>query len=113
MPVTVRGTDILFNNSTTQSTAATTYAPAYGAVGSCVIGASTSFTGFEVYPPGTTVAGSTLRTYDVSPVVATINAGFSGAFNPGLSGTWVACMRFYSRNEYTGSQYTTLWMRIS
>ena len=113
---------IRFDNGTTQSTGYP--GEAYGGVGSFIIGVSTSYLAPNQntrVAAGTTVAGSSLR------VAPSATGGFGGmsqpAFgtggdNPGLAGTWAACMAF--RTTGIGDPYSpspgaviTLWQRIS
>jgi hypothetical protein len=130
MPVTVRNADILFNDGTTQTTAAgavtttqvlnATAAAAVGAVGSYAFLAPPSPTGFvsNFYFPGTTVAGSNLRYAGVgydkygsySPAVPNISTDSTP------SGTW-RCMGFSiaSSNDAIGTRgyHASLFLRIS
>lgn len=59
MPVTVRGTDILFNDGTTQSTAASVVPSDVTVVGAIIMGAINTTTGVK---PGDTIAGSNVWT---------------------------------------------------
>lgn len=108
---------VRFNNGTTQTTAATTYAPSYGGVGSVVIAISTSYisTNYTQYYGGVTAAGSTLRTTLGGALFG--NPVGSGGYNPSLSGTWVACNAFNTAplddSLTVPAAYPTLWMRIS
>lgn len=124
MPVTVRGTDILFNDGTTQSTAAGGV-PAFGAVGSLgwFLCSSTS-----AAVPNSTISGANLfyisalpgSTVDASnPPVISLSAtgdrrnassGFSAtcpSINPSvnstftnLSGTWRLISHYRSKTFY-------------
>ena len=119
MAVTVRGTDILFNDGTTQSTAAgaitttsvlnATAGASVGAVGSYayLVSAVTGATA-----PGGTKAGSSLR-YASSRIVGAASGATSGSPIP--AGTW-RCMGYDGTftdayNNVTG--FATLWLRIS
>lgn len=129
MATTLRGTDILFNDGTTQSTAAISTATTYGAVGTYVmafysVGANSALT------PGTTVAGSTLfRGSDLGAgsdvqvsAVGTANGsqyevkinGSLGVTTLSLTGTW-RHMTYIKNNIINGtSQYLVgLFVRIS
>lgn len=115
MPVTVRATDILFNNGTTQSTAAAavdttnvlnaTAGASTGGVGTYAF-LATSYAGITT--PGNSVAGSNLR------YVGTYPSANSGT----PSGTWRVMGRaetVTSSTEYgtTYTYYGSLWLRIS
>ena len=103
MPITVGGTTITFNDSTTQNTAFTGVPTTFGAVGTYFVGYTE--TNNQKYTAGTTtVAGSALRYKPVDTsgifvqslsgnVVNTDNAVVYAAYtashtNPSLSGTW-------------------------
>ena len=135
MPVTVRGTDILFNDGTTQSTAAPPAVPSsYGAVGTVIIGLVQLTTLNAVISEGTTFAGSSLRRTPDSANngnrVDTLNWGFEfnefQTFNPisfwgsavtlSLSGTWRTLTRLKNANaNYTAGTLAgaVLLQRIS
>lgn len=121
MTITVGGSAITFSNGTTQTTAASTFTPAYGAVGCVVSAASTNYSGQggsagSYANPGVTVAGSTLRMGYSGPFFASINFSQGDNYNPGLVGTWVSCSRFfyyYDSSYNTRVVYVALWMRIS
>lgn len=110
MPVTLRNTDILFNDGSTQSTAAG--APSTTQVLNATAGASTGAVGtyalcrltasnFPAINPGETVAGSNL-------VYTSANSASSTAVSVG---TWRAMGRT-TGNVDAGDQ-TTVWLRIS
>jgi hypothetical protein len=116
MPVTVRGTDILFNDNTTQSTAAgapttaqvlsATAGASVGAVGTYALMKSANTTAVG---PGGTKAGSNLRFTYANDVPTN---GFSGTAG---SGTW-RCMGNDPSgvDEYSNPRYhVTVWLRIS
>lgn len=109
MPVTLQGTQIVFNDSTTQSTANnlpanttnvlnSTAAASVGAVGTYALLRS------DTVPtnPGTTRAASVLY-------YASSNGDLFGATRP--AGTW-RCMGFVT---FTGipAETTTVWLRVS
>ncbi len=117
MAVTVRGTDILFNDGTTQSTAAgavnttsvlnATAGASLGAVGSYAemlyVGASP-----QNITAGVTTAGSNLR----------YSNSIRQSSGPTPSGTWRCMGTGYqvSTDSYGGSTFiggVTLWLRIS
>ena len=109
MPVTVRGTDILFNDGTTQSTAAgapsttqvlnATAAASVGAVGTYAELVDLAFTSRS---PGETVAGSGLRY---------TGGGIEGS-TP--SGTWrLMGQTFYGTYIFQQNFRTSVWLRIS
>jgi hypothetical protein len=116
MPVTVRGGDILFNDGTTQATAAgalnttavlnATAGATAGAVGTYAFLNRPSVNGNPGgVTIGGTIAGSTMR-----------YASAGGATSGTPSGTW-RCMGFMSAS-YDGYQNLssfgpTLWLRIS
>ena len=131
MPITVSGTQITFNDATTQSTAGITSAVTslngqtgaitntnYGSIGSYSPGTIASINNAS-YNPDSTIAGSSLRRR------TTVSGGdnwFSAfdafqpasAANPGFTGTWRAMG--YSKNQspgYTDSCGANLWVRIS
>ena len=115
MPVTVRGTDILFNDGSTQSTAAGSSVPAtLGAIGTVMSAGHTSTSNI---PVGATIAGSSLYyqsnttnwafpfrsegtggipqttyIYNNNPEIQRISNGNTGFTVPGgstaLAGTW-------------------------
>jgi hypothetical protein len=95
MPTTLRNTDILFNDGTTQSTAAATAASAVGTVGTYALAGLNSGS----IATGGTVAGSSLQFANINPTI-------SGA----LSGTW-RCMGF--TDSFNLASRITLWLRIS
>jgi hypothetical protein len=131
MPVTVRGTDILFNDSTTQSTAATGVPSSFSAVGSIMLVANFSTSSLLV---GGTIAGSSLL---YTPIGATAGAslvvleggvpgvrwaalvdgriygsrtGNIGAFQPSntatLSGTWRVLSPMAARSSIYVNDYS-------
>lgn len=82
MPVTVRGTDILFNDSTTQSTAAAAFPATADGIGSLTI-ALVAFTSLnQTYTTGTTFAGSALRTQNFSANSNVLRSINTLAFTP-------------------------------
>ena len=97
MPVTVRNTDILFNDGTTQSTAAGG-APAFGAVGTYTIASQSDITNMwnstTYYAPNVNVAGSLLQTVpnnsngDGRTSLDSIITDVTLRANAGLTGTW-------------------------
>lgn len=120
MPVTIRNTDILFNNGTTQSTAAVAASTDLGGVGSyaLLLNASNSNPA-----QGATQAGSDLR-ISYGNNLSTMPGG--GWYNPGggnyngggtaASGTWRKLSQFVSFSTDTeGGRYwyTNLYVRIS
>lgn len=120
MPTTLRNTDILFNDGTTQSSALNTTSvlnatagASVGAVGSYAFLSLTQFSGSTVNP-GSTVSGSSLR------YAGGVSAGQGGlAFNlisgTAPSGTW-RCMGFIilaSGGPYDFRQAGTVFLRIS
>ena len=124
MPVTVRGTDILFNDGTTQSTAAgaitttsvlnATAAASAGAVGTYgffkdTVGST------HVYEAGTTLAGSNLR-WAAAPLVS-VTGGPPPSSNNAPSGTWrlMGYSNFYPGDYSNPGRYVILsvWLRIS
>lgn len=122
MAVTVRGTDILFNDGTTQSTAAgaVTTTAVLNATASASLGAVGSYafllqaTGTVGLAAGSTLAGSSLR-YVGSPGLSNTQGGGSSSGTP--SGTWRA-MGYPTAtqfNVYGGFAVygATLWLRIS
>ena len=121
MAVTVRGTDILFNDATTQTTAYTGVPSAYG-VGAYVVAAKTTSGGSNT-TAGETIAGSSLRvsTSGGTPSANTLNpvnfyTHSTASYNLSLSGTWRAQQAAGNGNSvYGDSNYyiTTLWVRIS
>jgi hypothetical protein len=116
MPVTVRGTDILFNDGTTQSTAG-------GAVNttsvlSATSGASTGAVGTYAFMtaglgtrlPGATLAGSSLQYCGIEIGETNFTAG--RAWTGGAaSGTWR--LMGYNRTDFNGSGSPSVWLRIS
>lgn len=129
MAVTVRGTDILFNDGTTQSTAAG--APTTTQVLSATAGASAGAVGTYMWARkstsgniafGSTAAGSDLRPQSAMygfTSIGAVQAG-TGAFSDGAaqSGTWRA-MGTYTQQATQGGcaplyiNGSTLWLRIS
>jgi hypothetical protein len=126
MPITVSGTSIVFNDSTTQTTAFTSAVTSLNgqtgaitntsanSIGSYFAGASSSYlsTNADV-AIGTTQAGSTLR--QLPSVAFSGFAQNAGLSNPGFSGTWRAMTR--SGYENTGCGFwganPALWVRVS
>lgn len=121
MPVTVRGTDILFNDNSTQSTAAS--APTTATVLAATAGASVGAVGTYALlsyqsgsqeSAGATVAGSALRYSIANGWSASCGNYYAGAFavvySGTPSGTW-RCMGFIPTNNY--NNVATLWLRIS
>jgi hypothetical protein len=124
MPTTLRNTDILFNDSTTQSTAATaaslvtttnvlnaTAGATAGAVGTYAF--ATRISGNANVAFGGTLAGSNL-----GPVSASrfLSAGGPYSFPAGsaLAGTWRAMGTYtYATSGCTIAFGATLWLRIS
>jgi len=105
MPTTLRNTDILFNDGSTQGTAfnATavlnaTAGASVGAVGTYVLAWASNYV---QYLPGATIAGGTLRYTNAA----------QAASQAGISGTW-RCMGRVDGGVYAGQQ-TTVWLRIS
>jgi hypothetical protein len=94
MPVTVRNTDILFNNGTTQSTAATPDSTDFGGVGSYAVLMMAADNNLAV---GGTIAGSSLRvnaqinqsiTLTSNPFPNTSVGGSYAGGGTAVSGTW-------------------------
>jgi hypothetical protein len=121
MPVTVRNTDILFNDGTTQSTAAgavtttavlnATAAASVGDVGSYafLVEASTNASNRTV---GSTLAGSSLRYHGLRLTSANGGAGVDGSQQvSGPAGTW----RIMGAVQKGGNYFCalSLWLRIS
>lgn len=125
MPVSIRGTDILFNDGSTQSTAAG--APSTTQVLNATAGASTGAVGTYAYlyptfavtgtnisaswSPGATVAGSGLTYTGSGPGGGSFSAGTP-------SGTWRVMGRAFTTGAdgYGGTAYfpsRTLFLRIS
>jgi hypothetical protein len=89
MPVTVRGTDILFNNGTTQSTAAVSPSTDFGGVGSYAVLMNASNSNVA---QGNTIAGSSLRHSCTTGSFTKIqlrenNSTYNGG-GTALAGTW-------------------------
>ena len=121
MPVTVRGGDILFNDGTTQSTAAgalnttavlnATAGASVGAVGTYGFFKDNVTTDHE-YAPGTTLAGSSLRYAG-----AFVGGGELPSSTTAPAGTW----RLMGWSRYRGGTYfispitavLSVWLRIS
>jgi hypothetical protein len=118
MPVTVRNTDILFNDGTTQSTAAGAIPTAFGAVGTYVV----AFRAVAAdVAAGATVAGSELRHSASVNGFNGFNAG-SGPYPAGgssLSGTWRKMgggRTYFVEGTLYGNIFIwgqSLWVRIS
>ena len=115
MPVTVRGTDILFNDSSTQSTAAVvnttavlnaTAGAAVGAVGTYAFMGSGSQ---PTYTPGATAPGSNLRFSGIS-TASYQYAYASNAGSPIPAGTWRCMGNFVAGGPTLGS---SIFLRIS
>jgi hypothetical protein len=109
MPVTVRSGDILFNNGTTQSTAATASSFTAGDVGTYALARNTSSSAISF---GGTIGGGSLSPAGLRSIASNVNVR---VFQSGsLSGTW-RCMGFSSYfNSCCGQeQSVTLWLRIS
>lgn len=90
MPTTLRNTDILFNDGTTQSTAATAASTAFGAIGTYAVLMMAANTNLAT---GSTIAGSSLR-YDF-----TANAAYE------YLDTFANSAPFLSRRLQTSSSY--------
>jgi hypothetical protein len=89
MPVTVRGTDILFNDGSTQSTAATGASTTFGAVGTYVMAGTFASNGTVTLTSGATYTPGTAQGQIRSVATTTFNSGFQlNAFVNNLSGTW-------------------------
>ena len=122
MPVTVRGTDILFNDGSTQNTAAitanttnvlnATAAASVGAVGTyAFLANATAFAG--VYAPGSTVAGSSLR-YAGGNSQSNGTAGTNSISGTAPAGTWRCMGNVTFWNDYSGSgRFGSVFLRIS
>ncbi len=116
MAVTVRGTDILFNDGTTQSTAATADSRDFGGVGSYAILMNAVNSDLAV---GGTISGSSLR-YNYSGGGTfgghtTSNASYSGG-GSSVGGTWrkMSSGASYAIDSYgSRSYYPHLYVRIS
>ncbi len=120
MSVTVRGTDILFNDGTTQSTAAV--APTTAQVLSATAGASANGVGTYAIAAangatnasfGSTKAGSGLYA-SLAGSYNTVCGGYSPSgtntvLSTQLAGTWRCMGNITSYSKYQ----TTLWLRIS
>lgn len=120
MPVSINNTQIVFNDSTTQSTSATFNSTDFGGVGSYALLINTANSNT---PAGGTQAGSTLR-INYSNNLGTPPAGghynATGNFYNGggtaQSGTWrkMSQQLSYSVDVYgAGYYYTNLYVRIS
>lgn len=132
MPITVSGTSIVFNDSTTQTTAftgggVTSLNGQTGAITNTTFGAIGSYSPLYVdsannvvYAPGSTLAGSSLRVRtgagldpdNFSNPFSDVQVGNSE--NPNLSGTWRAMAR--SKNQagnFSNVVCPNLWVRIS
>lgn len=143
MPTTLRNTDILFNDGTTQSTAAGAPSSAT-AIGSVMYAANgttssiqvgTSVAGSSLFYPATVVTfsqGNTAAIYSTSGSafnMTSLRASNTGTGNPGfglpgastLPGTWrsitPAAVRVYSYdgnyNQYGSFASINLWVRIA
>ena len=120
MPVTLRNTDILFNNGTTQNTAAVAASTDFGGIGSYALLLNAANSNYGI---GTAVAGSTLRyNYAVSgaipPAGSWINS--SSSYNAGgtsVAGTWRRMSSGFSTYTVDGdgfaTWYSSLYVRIS
>ena len=107
MPVTVRGTDILFNDGTTQSTAPSVPNTLY-AVGTYVIGRSANSTSYAV---NSTIAGSSLYATSVSG--RWIDGWESGSGQTLVNtGTW-RCLSPSPGSVTSGGGSSGLFIRIS
>lgn len=113
MATTLRNTDILFNDGTTQSTALSTTSvlnatagAAVGAVGSYAF--LSRFPSYSSYTPGTTVAGSSLK-YSGGNGTAITSSSIP-------AGTW-RCMGYALVQDDGSGGYAaisaSLWLRIS
>jgi hypothetical protein len=130
MATTLRSTDILFNDSTTQSTAFTGFPTTNGAVGTYVL-AFYNLAHSSSLAIGTTVAGSTLyRATDPGngseTMISAVGTGtltsqfelyttaYFGATSLSLSGTW-RNMTFIKNNSGLGNSYyfMGLFVRVS
>jgi len=126
MPITVSGTSIVFNDSTTQTTAFTSAVTSLNgqtgaitntntnSIGSYFAGCTTNnLGGNSTLTINTTVAGSTLRHRDRTAfeVLAQNNV----QVNPGYSGTWRAMTQGSYINYGCGlwDGFSNLWVRIS
>lgn len=129
MPTTLRNTDILFNDGTTQSTAATGVPSSFSAVGSVLLVSNWSTSNLF---PGNTVAGSSLlyvtggtkisggfllegtlpvaSTWSFSGYLNGVRNGNVGAFQPSntstLSGTWRVLSACTSRTSTFDGTYS-------
>lgn len=112
MPTTLRNTDILFNDGSTQSTAATTPTTLY-AVGTYITGRPNNTT---TYAANSTLAGSSLYSITTTTYWSSSN-GWTESINgsnytppsPGV-GTW-RCMSIARSDSAFGM--CGLWVRIS
>lgn len=128
MPTTLRNLDILFNDGSTQSTAATNSSTAYGGVGTYVTAYYNVNTSAQI-TPGTTVAGSTLGRYpDVAYMSGDTNVlnsvtgttyqhllygmSFVVPTSLGLSGTWRA-MTLARNGTGSAAQMLILFLRVT
>lgn len=126
MPVTISGTNgVTFNDSTTQSTAAT--APTTAQVLSATAGASVGAVGTyaylqpattTTYAAGSTLAGSSLRYANSQSYVT--QGGYGGAIlyyvSGTPSGTWRLmgyCVGVYSEGSGATISKPSVWLRIS
>jgi hypothetical protein len=89
MPVTVRGTDILFSNGTTQSTAAVSASTEFGGIGSYAVLIPAVNSNLA---QGATIAGSSLRHSvagnSINAAVSRVNNSTYNGGGTALSGTW-------------------------
>ena len=117
MPVTVRGTDILFNDGSTQNTAAgsVTTTAVLNATAGASVGAVGTYACLRIVAsvqvsPGGTVAGSSLR---YSGVAVNDAGNFLPASTQGgtPSGTWR--IMGFAQNLSTDWSNVTTWLRIS
>jgi hypothetical protein len=105
MPTTIRNTDILFNDGTTQSTAATGASTAFGAVGTYAVLMMAANTNLAI---DGTIAGSSLR-YNDSPNGITNNASTAGI---------TPFMGMYTRSSVStylggGTSVSGTWRKVS
>jgi hypothetical protein len=134
MAITVSGTTLTFNDSTTQTTAGLTSAVTSVATGNGLSGGTITTTGTLViaapsnasvgayaicafptsssgtYTPGSTQAGSGARQNTITSVAA------ANGNNPGYTGTWRCCgyaPLSYDCGNGQNINYNTLWVRIS
>lgn len=126
MAMTLRSTDILFNDGTTQSTAAqnSSATASYGSVGSYVFATHTTFpagtspgstvAGSSLYPAGVRAAGNWAATDTTNTYEAGSETGLVANITSTLAGTWRAMGAGDSAAALSANgRGSTLFLRIS